>query len=73
MTTARGTADDIRSALEECYATAKEQGFEGSYEDWMPTKADLEYVTDKLGRKPTEAQWKEAGLGWVGGAHVADK
>ena len=45
---------------------------EASRSDWEPTALDPEYVTDELGYKPTEEQWADAGLKWVGGSHVGD-
>jgi len=70
-TTARGTARDIISALDECFHDAREQGFEGDRDQWRPTEADLEYVTDKPGHKPTREQWEHAGITWVGGRHCS--
>ena len=50
-------------AAEEHQVTFKEKNFTG---------ADLEYVTDELGSKPTRAEWRRAGLSWVGDAHWED-
>ena len=75
MTTFNSTkrVDEIEAKLEECYRTAYEAGFDGKFDEYEFTAPDLHWVTEELGYKPTEAEWKEAGLGWVGGAHVADK
>lgn len=54
--------DTIPTAMAECEASAREQGWQG---DWHPQPADLEYVADQvkrlLGRYPTAAEWEDAG------------
>ena len=64
------TTDKIKSLLAECEKLARIEGFEG--EDFQPTSADLVWVCDELGRKPTAEEWKAAGLAWVGSNHIAE-
>jgi len=54
--TARGPISDIKSALTERRRYASDKA------GWSPDKGDLEYVTDKLGYKPTLRQWRDAGV-----------
>jgi len=74
MTTPNSTKriDQIEEKLEECYRTAYEAGFDGKFDEYDFTEADLSWITDELGYKPTKAEWEKAGLSWVGGAHCAD-
>ena len=74
MKDAARNTDEIRTLLEECVAEANEQAaaeHQVDFADYDFTGADLEYVTDELGRKPTREEWDKAGLEWVGGAHCA--
>jgi hypothetical protein len=61
------TSDMITALLAECEAEARAQGWSGL---WEPTEADIEYVVEKLGRKPTREEWVDARLPYVGGGHV---
>lgn len=62
----------IRSLLEECVQEARDQGFEGSADEYDYTAADLEWVTDQLGYKPTRRDWEGAGLEYIGSAHIGE-
>lgn len=63
------TADTLSSLIASCESEARANGFSG--EGWEPTAADLDWVTDQLGRKPSREEWSEAGYPAVGGRHVA--
>ncbi|MBA3762231.1 MAG: hypothetical protein H0X04_02660 [Chthoniobacterales bacterium] len=62
----------IAAELSFCVASAREQGWTDQDGEYEYTAVDLEYVTDKLGRKPTRQEWADAGLRYVGGAHCDD-
>jgi len=62
--------DRIKALIEECEAAARREGWVG---DWEPVAADLEYVVEELGYKPTRDEWLALpGVGWIGGEHCAD-
>ena len=62
----------IKSLLAECRTQAREQGWTGEDAAYNYTTTDLDYITDRLGCSPTAEQWRDAGLQWVGNAHVGD-
>lgn len=62
----------LRELLDDCVHAAREQGFDGADSDYEFTPADVDYVTDALGYLPTSQQWVDAGLRWVGDAHIGD-
>jgi len=64
--------EELRALLEKCVDEAREMGWKGDFDDYTFTQADLDWVTDQLGYKPTEDEWKASGLRHVGGSHVAD-
>jgi len=64
-----GRSKALRSLIDICYHDADEAGYEGDREDWEPTELDLDWIVDKVDFAPTEADWKRAGLEWVGSAH----
>ena len=43
----------------------------GGSGDFVYLEADLEWVCEELGRKPTQQEWTDAGMAHVGLAHVA--
>ncbi len=59
----------LAELLEDCYLEAQRQGYPGGRFDYEPSEADLDYVTDMLGRRPSRAEWRAAGLHYVGGKH----
>lgn len=59
----------LSDLLNDCFLAAQDQGFDGDRDSYEYTPADLEYVTDMLGRKPSRQEWAAAGLPHVGGAH----
>jgi len=61
----------IRELIAECRAEARDQGWQGDDEDYVLQAADLDYIVDALGYKPTLEQWRAAGLAWIGSAHYA--
>lgn len=71
METNNKSVDFIRELLNECVEEARTQGFEGGFQDYEFTEDELEYVIDKLGYKPSEEEWKAAGIEEVDGAHVS--
>lgn len=60
----------IRELLNNCVEEAQTQGFEGGFQDYEFTEDELEYVIDKLGYKPSEDEWKAAGIDEVDEVHV---
>ena len=57
-----GTITKIAALIDECKAVADDQAStDQTLTNWEPTPADLEYITDELGFKPTSAQWALAG------------
>lgn len=76
MTRTATDTDRIRRLLAGCVAEARKAAGsrvdEIDWDDYEYTAADLEYVTDTLGRKPAREEWAEAGCRGVGSAHVAD-
>jgi len=64
--------EELRSLLENCVDEARKMGWEGDFDDYTFTQADLDWVTDQLGYKPTKEEWEAVGLRHVGGSHVAD-
>lgn len=62
----------IESLLESCVADAVAQGYAGEAAEYSYTAQDLDWVVSELGRKPTAAEWADAGLASVGGRHVAE-
>lgn len=62
----------IRELLNECVEEARSRGFEGGFQDYEFTETDHEYVIEKLGYKPTEDEWKAAGLDWIDEEYVRD-
>ena len=72
MSKGNPSIQQIRDLLEECVAEANSvyaEEHQITFEEKNWTPADLEYVTDELGYKPTRAEWRSAGLNWVGDAH----
>ncbi len=63
------TIETIRGLLSECEAAWRAQGATGEV---RYTAADLDHVCQTLGRKPTAAEWADAGLASVGSKHVAE-
>lgn len=60
----------IRCLLADCEQVARSNGWKTR--DYYGFDADLEYVVSSLGRKPTRAEWAEAGLHYVGSNFVAE-
>lgn len=63
------STETLFSLIASCETEARANGFTG--EGWEPTDADLDWVTDQLGRKPSREEWADAGYPHVGGRHVA--
>jgi hypothetical protein len=61
----------LRTLLDVCYHDADEAGFEGTRADWEPTEVDLDWITDKAPFTPSDEDWDNAGISWVGGAHTS--
>lgn len=59
----------MEKLLSECREEAVREGADP--ETWKPTEADLDWIVDQLGFKPTREEWKKAGLEWVGGQHCS--
>lgn len=63
----------IRRLARENIRAACTQGYKGAPSDYVQTAADCTYITDEVllvfGRLPSRAEWEEAGLPGVGGAH----
>lgn len=57
----------LAKLIASCETEARAAGFRG--DGWEPTAADLEWVTDQLGRKPSREEWAAAGYPHVGGRH----
>lgn len=72
MSDDNGTCGKIRALLADYEAEARNQGLDPDTV-WEPTKFDLEWVCDQLGRKPSREEWAGAGLPHVGSARVADE
>lgn len=68
--TPRITVSAIRAQLAECVAAARREGYTGTDVEYDVTRQDMESIIDHFGAKPTRQQWLDAGLGWVGSAHV---
>ena len=67
----------IKALLADCKAAAIKAGCfdlnseESTASTWVPTAADLEWITTKLGYKPSRKAWEDAGLKGVGAAHIS--
>ena len=62
----------IRSLLAQCLRAARDQGYTGTDAAYEYTAEDCDYVIATLSRKPTRQQWADAGLPYVGDAHIQD-
>ena len=69
----RTAADIIRREASACIREARRQGYAGRAIDYELEKADCEHIVQAvqrhLHRKPTKAEWAEAGYPHVGTAH----
>ena len=63
--------DYLASLVERCETAARHEGWTG--DAYEPTAVDLEWVCEQIGRKPTLAEWEDAGLPHVGNAHIAEE
>ncbi len=66
------TTNTLSTLLASCISDARANGFDGADAEYEYTVADLEYVTDQLGRKPSREEWVAAGLRYVGSVHVGE-
>lgn len=70
-TTTETPSETIRRLAAECIAEAQSEGWTG--DGYELTAADCEAIDDGFashhGRRPTKADWTDAGYPHVGGAH----
>lgn len=63
----------IEDLMGQCVDAAVKAGWDGlGREPYAFTREDLDWIVAELGRKPSADEWEEAGMGWVGGDHVAE-
>lgn len=63
----------LEALVEECREEAVREGFDEKRDgEWEPTAGDCDWICDRLPRKPTRQEWREAGWAWVGSNHVCD-
>ena len=66
----------VTAEIESCRDEAVRQGYTGAPSEYELTEDDcvsvVKATTERFGRAPTKAEWGEAGLSYVGGAHCAE-
>ncbi len=55
-------AGTVKNSLRACLESARAQGWDGVDGDYEYTREDLDSVVEDLGRRPTSAEWAEAGI-----------
>ncbi|MGE0289100.1 MAG: hypothetical protein AB7I42_22760 [Bradyrhizobium sp.] len=71
-------AEHIRALMADCIAEARAQGYDGTDKDFEYTAFDMQWITEqveaRVGRKPTEAEWRDAaGFPWTACEYTCDE
>lgn len=69
--TTPSSVERLRELLDQCVDEARANGWNGEGE-YDVTLADALWITKQLRRKPTRAEWREAGMSYVGNLHAAE-